>query len=144
MHSYFLGPNPKLWLTPPLRQGFLPRSALSSLGEALGGVLNHRSDLVDLDAVALESVLQLDVSHELAQVVPLEVGFKFVEERLDVGEVQQVLLLPKLQLEEVANERVGVCVRVVHVRLDGLCEVVEGDVLGRVKCALQKVALASK
>ena len=101
-------------------------------------MLDQGCDLANLNAIALKPEPQLDVLHEATQIVALEVRCELLQEALHVGKVDQLVIDTELHLEEIEDERVGVRVRVVHVRFDGLREVIARDVLRAIHCALSK------
>ena len=115
----------------------------ASLGEALGGVPYHGGNLGHLDPVTLNTEVHVDVLHESIQVISLEVAGKFLQKCLHVREVELGLLLAELQLEEVEDQGVGVCVGVVHVGLDGVSEVAACDVASAVTRSLNITNVAS-
>lgn len=62
-------------------------------------MLYHRSDLGDWDTIPFETAIELEVFDETSQVFALEVWLCLLQESLDVGQVNQVRMLAKLELE---------------------------------------------
>jgi len=75
----------------------------------------------------LEHEAELDVFDKFAEVVALEECCELLQERLHVLKVDKILLVAELELEKVEDERVRIHVCVIHVRFDGLSEVIQAD-----------------
>ena len=91
-------------------------------------MFDHGRDRGNLDPVTLQAQAQLQIPHELVKIVALEVRRELLEEGLDVGQVDQAVLLAKLQLEEVLDEGERIHVSIVHVAFHGVREVAARDV----------------
>ena len=97
--------------------------------EAFSGMLDRRGNLGHFDAITIHLLAHFDFSNELSQVVALEEWCELLEEGPHVLKVHEAFALAKLQLEQVEHQSISVQVSVVHVRLDGLGEVTEADLV---------------
>lgn len=78
-------------------------------------MLYHRSDLGDRDTIAFEPTVELEVFNETPEVVPLEVWLSLLQEGFDIGQVDQVRLLAKFELEKMEDKILGVHIGIIHV-----------------------------
>ena len=91
-------------------------------------MLNHWSYLGDLNSVAFAAATEFDVPNESVEIFTLEVWLEFLQEGSDISGVDELIFLTELQLEEVLDESLRVCIGVIHVRLYSVGEIGTWDV----------------
>ena len=107
---------------------FIYCTGTPSHGEAVWGVLNHWSYLGDLDSIAFAAATEFDVPNESVEIFTLEVWLEFLQKGSDISRVDELIFLSKLQLEEILDESLWVCIGVIHVRLNSVGEIGTWDV----------------